>query len=92
MENKNKMSDKELKDQGATLVVGVAGLQSPTPKWIGNISNGIIFLAMAWAMFSSLIIELPEPVKADISRWLLIITGLIKLASKFFGYKLPENN
>lgn len=84
------MSDKELKDQGATLVVGMAGLQNKTPDWMSNLSNGIIFLAMAWAMFSSMIIEIPEPVKADIARWLLISTGLIKLASKFFGLKLPN--
>ena len=86
------MSDTELKEKGATLVVGMAGLQNKTPQWMGNVSNGIIFLAMAWAMFSPMLIEISDPVKADIGRWLLIGTGFIKLATKFFGLKLPETN
>lgn len=84
------MSDKELKENGATLVVGLEGIKHKTPDWMAKASNGIIFLAMFWALFSSQITEIPEPVQADIDRWLLIGTGFIKMASKFFGLKLPN--
>lgn len=87
-----KVTDQELKSQGAKLVVGMSGLQNKTPDWISKISNAIIFIAMAWALFSPMMVEIPEQVNADINRWLLISTGLIKLASKFFGFKLPETN
>lgn len=85
-----KVSDKDLKDQGATLVVGMSGLKNKTPDWINKISNGIIFAAMAWALLSMQITEIPEEIKADITRWLMIGTGFIKLSSKFFGLQLPS--
>lgn len=84
------MSDQELKNSGATLVVGIQGLKNKTPDWMSKVSNGIIFLAMFWALYSSMLTEIPEPIKADINRWLLIGTGFIKFASKFFGLKLPN--
>lgn len=87
-----KVTDEQLKEQGAKLVVGMSGLQNKTPDWISKIANGIIFIAMAWALFSPMMVEIPEEVSSNINRWLLISTGLIKLASKFFGFKLPEGN
>lgn len=83
-------SDSELKARGATLQVGISQLDNKTPAWIEKITNGIIFLCLAWALFSGLIEEISEETKADINRWMLIISGVIKLGSKFFGYQLPK--
>lgn len=84
------MIDQELKEKGATIVVGLEGLKNKTPDWMAKVSNGIIFLAMFWALFSSQFTEIPADVQADISRYLLIGTGFVKMASKFFGLKLPN--
>ena len=63
-------------------------LQKPTPEWMSKGANGIIFLVTAWAIFSPSITELSDLTKADITRWSAIISGLLKLASKFFGTEL----
>ena len=83
-------SDSELKAEGATLKVGLSQLNNKTPAWIERLTNGIIFVCMAWALFAGMIDEIPEDIKADINRWMLIISGVIKLASKFFGLQLPK--
>lgn len=63
-------------------------ISKPTPSWMSNVANFLIFLVTAWAIFSPSITELSEVVKADITRWAAIISGLLKLASKFFGTEL----
>lgn len=80
-----------LKIPGTNLKVGVSQLNVASPKWIAKISNGIIFAATAWAIFSPSITEIPAPLQADITRWLMIGSGLIKLASKFFGLDIKQD-
>lgn len=65
--------------------MGLGQLGNPTPKWMSNVSNLIIFLATAWGLFAPSITELTETQRGDVTRWVLIISGLIKLATKFFG-------
>ena len=83
-------TDKELKEAGATMKVGLSQLKNKTPNFIAQISNGIIFACMAWALLSPSITEIPAPLQADITRWLMVGSGFIKLASKFFGLELPK--
>lgn len=75
---------------GTNASIGISQLKVQTPKWISNAVNGIIFLCATWAMFSGMITEIPDDTKAEITRWMLIGSGFIKFASKFFGFKIEE--
>lgn len=77
-----------LKIPGTNVNLGVSQLNIPGPKWMSRISNGIIFACMAWALLSPSITEIPAALQADITRWLMIGSGFVKLASKFFGIDL----
>ena len=79
-----------LKDAGATVKVGLSQLKNPTPIWMSKWANGIIFASLAWALVSPSLPEIPAPVVADITRYIMIASGLIKLATKFFGLQLPQ--
>lgn len=83
-------SDAELKAEGATIKVGISQFNNKTPIWFTRVSNGIIFISLAWALFSGMIEEIPQEMNADINRWMLIVSGVVKLGSKFFGYQLPN--
>lgn len=84
------MSEEKLKAAGAELKVGVSQLKNPTPKWMSNIANGILFSALAWALISSQLPEIPSHIAAHIDHYLLVASGLVKLATKFFGLQIPE--
>lgn len=83
-------TEASLKDAGATIKVGMSQLKNPTPRWMSKISNGIIFASLAWAMISTSIPELSPEVVAIITRYLMMVSGLIKLATKFFGLEVPN--
>lgn len=81
-----------LKDAGATIKVGLSQINNPTPQWMSKLANGIIFASLAWAMISTSIPELSPEVVAMITRYVMMASGLIKLATKFFGLQIPEAN
>lgn len=83
-------AEEKLKAAGATVKVGFSQLKNPTPKWMSKWANGIIFASLAWALFSPELHELSPELIATITRYIMIATGLIKLATKFFGLQLPN--
>ena len=85
-----KVTDAELKEQGATIKVGLSQLNNATPNWISKLTNGIIFACLVWGLISMSITSLSPELKASINEWVLVASGVIKLGSKFFGYSLPE--
>jgi hypothetical protein len=85
-------TEEKLKAAGATLSVGLSQLKNPTPIWMSKWANGIIFASLAWALVSPSLPEIPAPLVADITRYIMIATGLIKLATKFFGLQLPQQD
>lgn len=92
MENTTKVTDAELKDQGAVLKVGINQLNNKTPAWVSNVANGVIFAGMVWGLMSMGLSSVPDEIKNSINEWVLLSSGIIKLASKFFGFQLPQNN
>lgn len=80
----------KLKAAGATVKVGLSQLNNPTPKWMSKLSNGIIFASLAWALVGPSMPEIPADVAAAITRYVMIASGLIKLATKFFGLQIPN--
>jgi len=79
-----------LKEAGATVKVGLSQLNNPTPLWLSKLANGIIFASLAWAMISTSLPELSPELVAAITRYVMISSGLIKLATKFFGLQIPN--
>lgn len=79
-----------LKAEGATVKMGLSQLKNPTPLWMSKVANGIIFASLAWAMISTSIPELSPELVAMITRYLMMASGLIKLATKFFGLEVPQ--
>ncbi len=76
----------------AVIKVGLSQIGNPTPKWMSKIANAIIFASLAWALVSPSLPELSPEVVAVITRYIMIASGLIKLATKFFGLNIPEAN
>lgn len=64
---------------------GLSQLANETPKWAGYVTNSVLGVAAMWAIFSPQITELSDPTRADITRWALIITGILKYLSKGLG-------
>jgi hypothetical protein len=81
-----------LKDAGAVTKIGLSQLNNPTPIWMSKWANGIIFASLAWALVSSSLVpdEIPASIAAHIDHYVIIASGLIKLATKFFGLQLPN--
>jgi hypothetical protein len=79
-----------LKAAGATVKVGLSQINNPTPQWMSKLANGIIFASLAWALVSPSLPELSPEIVAAITRYVMISSGLIKLATKFFGLQIPE--
>lgn len=79
-------------DPEATKVkVGIGQLTKPTPKWMSNLANGIIFAGLAWSIIcGQLTPEVSEETIALITKYVLMSSGLIKLATKFFGLNIPN--
>ena len=91
MEQLNRAAvEEKLKAAGATVKIGVSQLNNPTPKWMSKLANAIIFGSLAWAMISTSIPELSPELVAAITRYLMMASGLIKLATKFFGLQVPN--
>ena len=83
--------EEKLKEAGATIKVGLSQLGNPTPKWMSLVANWIIFLSLVWALISPSLPELSPEIVAAITRYVMIATGVIKLATKFFGLQLPQS-
>ncbi len=82
MENENETSVK----------VGLSQLKNPTPKWMSNVANGIIFSGMVWAMCSMNLTFISPEIKSMINEWVLLSGGIIKLATKFFGIQINNES
>jgi hypothetical protein len=87
-----KVTDAEMKAEGATVKVGISQLQNKTPDFISKIANGVIFAGMVWGLVSMSITSIDPAMKASINEWVLLSGGIIKLASKFFGFQLPNQS
>lgn len=74
------------------LKFGVSQLRNETPQWMSNVANGIIFLTMVWGLVSMGLTSIPPEIKASINEWVLVTSGIIKLATKFFGLTIKEIN
>lgn len=85
-------TEETLKTGGAKIKFGVSQLNNPSPIWMSKIANGIIFLTLAWGLISMGLTSIPPDLKSSINEWVLVSSGIIKLASKFFGFSLPNNN
>lgn len=83
-------TENTLKEAGATVKLGLSQLNNPTPKWMSKLANGIIFASLAWAFISPELNELSPELIATITRYIMIGSGLIKLATKFFGLQIPQ--
>lgn len=91
MEQLNKTAvEEKLKAAGATVKVGLSQLKNPTPKWMSDLANFIIYLSLVWAFVSPSLPELSPELVAAITRYVMIASGLIKLTTKFFGLQLPQ--
>jgi len=86
------MENEEIKSEVQTQIkVGVSQLKKDTPPWMSKTANGVIFACLAWALLSPSLTEIPATIQADITRWLMIGSGFIKLATKFFGLNIKES-
>ena len=83
-------TEKSLKEAGTTIKIGLSQLNNPTPKWMSKLANGLIFASLVWAMISTSIPELSPELVAAITRYAMLATGIIKLATKFFGLQIPN--
>ncbi len=92
MSEEAKQTVENLKAEGATLKFGVSQLNNPSPLWMAKTANAIIFLTMVWGLVSMGITFIPVELKSQINEWVLVSVGVIKLASKFFGFQLPNQN
>lgn len=85
-----KVTDQELRDEGATIKFGKSQLNNKTPDFISKIANLIVFLCAVWGLISMGITKIPLELKLQIAEWVMVSSGIIKLGSKFFGWQLRE--
>lgn len=84
-------SDKDQKEQGKTVQVGIAQLSNPTPIWIKYIFRTYTFLSGLWAILAPQITNIDEHTMAEINKWLLIGVPIMHYAIKFWGWDYKTN-
>lgn len=80
------ISDKEQKEMGKEIVVGMQALNKPTPIWMKYIMRGFLYLSMLWAFLAPTLTDIPAYLLADINMWLLRGNGILSITIKFFGW------
>lgn len=85
------ISDKEQKELGKTVTIGVDQLNNPTPLWIKYIFRTYTFIAGLWAIISPSITNIDAETLSEINKWLLVGVPIIHYSIKFFGWDYKHN-
>lgn len=84
-------TDKDQKEKGKTVQVGIAQLNNPTPTAIKYVFRTYTFLSGLWAILAPSITNIDEHTMGEINKWLLIGVPIMHYAIKFWGWDYKTN-
>ena len=70
----------------ADIKFGIAGYPKPTPSWIKNIFNALLYVSGVWAIFGPILTDIPQVVLSSINHYLLGLLPVMKFTISFFHY------
>lgn len=79
-------SDKQQKNEGKVVKVGLKQVNNDTPMWARWVFRIILYLSAVYVMAVQPNLDLSESVQALVNKWLLFGNAFINVTIKFFGW------
>lgn len=83
-------SDKQNKNDGKVVKIGISQLNNQTPDWARLIFRSILYLSAIYALAVQPNLDIPELTQAIINKWLVCGNAFINVTIKFFGWDFSD--
>lgn len=75
----------------ADIKVGISGVTKPTPRWMKQTFNALLYVSGGWALFSNMLSGIPQPILDSIDHYILEGLALLRFTISFFHYDCTED-
>lgn len=83
-------SDKQNKNDGKVVKIGISQLNNQTPDWARLIFRSILYLSAVYVMAVQPNLDLSQSVQAMINKYIVCGNAVMNVTIKFFGWSHPN--
>jgi hypothetical protein len=84
-------TDKQNKNDGKVVKVGIAQLANQTPDWARLTFRIILYLSAVYVIAVQPNLDLSNGLQAMINKWIVFGNAVMNVTIKFFGWDHPVN-